>query len=248
MNHAYEVLAPVLGIANALALLAVLVFLLLGPLRKFLIVFVYVAWELLATATLTIADVFYHGSTQMAGATQTAANKLYARLYWTNEVIVDLFRFILVIVLIQRATDTTKRAPRGLLGGLIVAVVVLPFVLFHPEFNPWPKSAFFVSASELMNFGAAIMNLMLWAALIASKKRDPQVLMVSAGLGIVVTGSAISYGVRHLIGQSAFGAAGYFLLNLTQLAGWLIWCRAFWPTRRTQPPLESAVPSPSNQV
>src|SRR5271170_2304188 len=190
MNHAYEVLAPVLGIGNAVALLGVLVLLLLGPLAKFWVVFLYVAWELLATATLTLADYFYHGSTLMAGAAQTPANKLYARLYWTNDVIVDLLRFILVIVLIHKATEGSRRAPRGLLIGLVVAVVVLPYLLFHPVFDPWPKGAFFNSTSELMNFGAALMNLMLWAALIASKRRDPQLLMVSTGLGIVVTGTA----------------------------------------------------------
>jgi hypothetical protein len=241
MNHAYEVLAPVLGIGNALALLCVLVFLSLGPLRKFWVVFLYVAWELLATATLSIADIYYHGSTHMVGAAQTAANRFYARLYWTNDVAVDLLRFILVIVLIRKAAEGTKRAPRGVLIGLIVAMVVLPFLLFHSAFDPWPSSAWFNSTSELMNFGAAIMNLMLWAALIASRKRDPQLLMVSAGLGIVVTGTAISYGVRHLIGNSAFGTVGYFLLNLTQLGGWLIWCRAFWPAPRARRALDTAL-------
>jgi hypothetical protein len=244
MNHAYEVLAPILGIVNALALLCVLVFLLLGPLARFWMVFFYVAWELLATAALSIADFFYHGSTQMAGAAQTPANKLYARLYWTNDVLVDLLRFILVIVLLYKATEgATKRAPKGLLALLVLAMAVLPFVLFHPSFDPWPRGAFFNSTSELMNFGAALMNLMLWAALIASRRRDPQLLMVSTGLGIVVTGTAIAYGIRHFIGQSNFGSIGYFFLNLTQLAGWLIWCRAFWPVHASRQALNNALPS-----
>ena len=243
MSHFYEALAPVLGVGTALALLLVLVFLLLSPARKYWIIAVYVAWELFATAALTIADVLYHGSTPMAGATQTAANKLYARLYWTNDVIVDLFRFLLVIVLIHMASARARRVSGRVLGALVVAMVILPFVLFDMSLRPleigslrlsFPGSAWFNSTSELLNFGAAIMNLMLWATLIASKRRDSQLLMVSAGLGIVVTGTAIAYGMRYLMGQSQFGAMGYLFMNLTQLAGWATWCWAFWPAARRQ--------------
>jgi hypothetical protein len=244
MNHVYDVLAPVLGMATALALLFVLVFLLLSPVRrKFWIILAYVAWELFATAALTIADVVYHGSAKM-GTAQTAANKLYARLYWTNDVLVDLFRFVLVIVLIYKASEGTRRLVSGkLLSALVVVVMVLPFFLFHPTFTPVPKTAWFASAGELLNFGAAIMNLMLWATLIASKRRDGQLLIVSAGLGVVVTGTAIAYGIRYLSGQSEFGAMGYLFMNLTQLAGWAIWCWAFRPTARIPKAADAVVAS-----
>jgi len=242
----YDVLAPILGIGTAVALLLVLIFLLLGALRKYWIIAVYVAWELLATATLTIADVLLHGSAPMGGATQTAANKLYARLYWSNDVIVDLFRFVLVIVLIYRASEGARRVSPRLLTALVIAMMVLPFILFHPNFQPvamgpfhlpFPSgrigAAWFQSTSELLNFGAAIMNLMLWATLIASKRRDPQLLVVSAGLGVVVTGTAFAYGMRHFLGQNQLGAMGFLFMNLTQLAGWVIWCWAFRPARRS---------------
>jgi hypothetical protein len=172
--------------------------------------------------------------------------KLYARLYWSNDVIVDLLRFLLVIVLTYAATpEGAKRASIGrILGGIVAVVVVLPFLLFPLHFKPWPEASWFNSTSELLNFGAAIMNLGLWGALLANRKRDPQFVAVSIGLGVVVTGAALSYGLLHLIPTKVRFIPDIFLM-LTQLAGWSIWCRAFWPVPRPAPATDSALPAPS---
>ena len=79
MTHVYDILAPILGVSNAVALLLLVVFLLLGPARKFWVVLVYVSWELFATAGLTFADFRLNGTAQqMDHATQTAASRIYA--------------------------------------------------------------------------------------------------------------------------------------------------------------------------
>lgn len=252
MNRVYDILAPVLGIGIAAALLCVLIFLSLGWQRKYLIVFVYAAWELVANVGFTVADILYHGTSQTTPATRTAAQLWYARLYWTNDVLVDLFRFVLVIVLIYRAAEGVRRVSGKALAVLVLVMIVLPFPLFH--FNTqtasqdflhvrFPPAKWLNSTSELLNFGAAIMNLMLWGTLIASKRRDPQLLQVSIGLGIVVTGTAMAYGVRHILGEQEFATVGYLLMNLTQLAGWAMWCRAFWPGSRAKKPVGTPVVS-----
>jgi hypothetical protein len=250
MSRIYDLIAPVLGVGIALALLCVLINLILGRFYKYWMVLAYVAWELLATLGFTVADAFYHGTSPTTLATMTPAQALYARLYWTNDVIVDLFRFVLVIILIYMAAEGSKRVSGHLLAGLVIAMLVLPFVLFEPGFKvveiaslhiPFPRSAWSRSTSELLNFGAAIMNLMLWGTLLASKRRDPQILLVSLGLGIVVAGTAFAYGVRHLMGESQFKAVGYLFMNLTQLIGWLIWCRAFWPKPKAKKMVDSPV-------
>ncbi len=233
-----------LGIGNGVVLLSILVLLLRGPFRKFWVLLLYVAWELFATATLTIFNLLYTNP-GIEKAARAEALRLYARLYWSNDVIVDLLRFLLVIVLTYAATpEGAKRMSIGrILGGIVAVVVVLPFLLFPLHFKPWPEEGWFNSTSELLNFGAAIMNLGLWGALLANRKRDPQFVAVSIGLGVVVTGAALSYGLRHLIPESAVFIPNVFLM-LTQLAGWTIWCRAFWPVPRSSP-APSALPSPS---
>ncbi len=181
MNYVYDLL----GIGSGVFLLSVLVLLLRGPFRRFWVLLVYVAWELFATATLTIYDLLYDTVQPRVKLQQAEAVRLYTRLYWSNDVIVDMLRFLLVIVLTYAATpEGAKRSSIGrILGGIVVVVMVLPFLLFPLHFAPWPEASWFNSTSELLNFGAAIMNLGLWGALLANRKRDPQFVAVSIGTG-----------------------------------------------------------------
>ena len=244
MNYVYDVL----GIGSGVVLLSVLILLLRGSFRKFWVLLVYVAWELFATATLTIYDLLYLAPS-VGKVAQAEATKLYARLYWSNDVIVDLLRFLLVIVLTYAATpEGAKRVSIGrILGGIVAVVVVLPFLLFPLHFKPWPEASWFNSTSELLNFGAAIMNLGLWGALLANRKRDPQFVAVSIGLGVVVTGAAVSYGLLHLLPTKARVIPEIFLM-LTQLAGWSIWCRAFWPASKRSPAPDNPLPAPATSA
>jgi len=239
MIYAYYLLE----IGAALALMSVLVLLLRGPFRKFWPLLGYVVWELLGHAAVTSFDLVNTGA---ATGANVEAGRWYARLYWTNDVIVDVLRFLLVILLTYKATaGGARRIPIGrILGGIVVAALVLPFLLFQWGPKPWPRTSWFNSTSELLNFGAAIMNLVLWAALLADRKRDPQLAVVSVGLGVVVTGAAISYGFRHLVPLEAMFIPNIFLM-LTQLAGWAIWCRAFWPAQARRPALD---PAPGNAM
>jgi hypothetical protein len=237
-------------IGDALALISVLVLLLRGPTRKFWALLVYVTWELLANVALSGYDLVYNAALVDAGASAPTVKlyaRLYSRLYWTNDVIVDVLRFLLVIWLTYRATSGgPKRTSIGrILSGIVVVALALPFLLF-PMFpmgpKAWPEASWFNSTSELLNFGAAIMNLVLWGVLLADRKRDPQLAVVSVGLGVVVTGAAISYGLRHLIPAEARFIPNMFLM-LTQLAGWFIWSRAFWTARARGTALD---PAPGN--
>lgn len=244
MTHIYDILAPVLGICTALALALLIVLLLLGPTRKFWVVLVYASYELLATVGLTLADLYLHGTAQVDQPSD--ASRLYARLYWTNDVIDDLLRFVLLTVLIYMVVGSSKPLLGRVLTGLVLAMIVLPFLLYQPIFPPtpsltlfprwYPTREWFNSTSQLLYFGAAIMNVILWGALIQSKKRDPQILAMSLGLGILLTSFAIGYGLRHFIPQGGFTAAFNLFLNLAQLGAWLICCRAFWPARRHKMP------------
>jgi hypothetical protein len=225
-----------LEISAALALLTVLALLLSGPFRKFWPVLCYVLWELLSNAALTSFSILNAGALTGANA---EAGRLYARFYWANDVIVDLLRFLLVILLTYKATaEGGRRVSSGrILGGIAVAALVLPFLLFPLGTNGPRGTAWFTSTSELLNFGAAIMNLVLWGVLLADRKRDPQLAVVSVGLGVVVTGAAISYGLRRFVPIEARFIPNIFLM-LTQLAGWTIWCRAFWPAQDRGPALD----------
>jgi hypothetical protein len=226
-----------LAIVGVGVLLLAFVRLLLGPVRRFWVVLIYVGWALTSSLSLTIADVLYKVPDQRLR---------YAHLYWTNEVAQDVLLFLVLIVLTYKATPQgphRKKVAR-LLAGIAVAALVLPVLLFHPTFTPWPTLQWFNSTAEVLNFGAAVMNLGLWGALIASRQRDPQLLKVSAGLGVVATAAAISYGLRHFIPlEGILRPLPNLFLMITQPVGWSILCWAFWPAPRPHAVPHSALPS-----
>jgi hypothetical protein len=152
---------------------------------------------------------------------------IYRLFYWRAEVGLDLLLFLTVIILIyQGLEDSPLRARAGpLLSAIVGIAVILPFVVLkHRVFS----ARWFDGASQMLNFGAAILNLALWTALLVRKKRDPRLLGVSLGVGVTVTGAAISYGLLQLF------RSGHEYVNLfaalTHTAGVLLWCRAFWFT------------------
>jgi hypothetical protein len=118
-------------------------------------------------------------------------------------------------------------------------VLILPFVLYHNR--PIFGSHWFNGATQVINFGAAILTLVLWGALIASRERDPQLMMVCAGLGITVAGAAFAWGVRQLALGDTNAAVNVrdiadFFAVLTYLGGLALWCWAFrFPAPVTTP-------------
>jgi hypothetical protein len=227
IRSTYDVLATLGGAATLL----LLVLFLLGPRRKFWILAVYAGGELLGSLALTIFDL----------KRSPAQRTLYSHFYWTYEVAVDLLLFLVVIALTHEAVPAgaPRRKVDRFLGAVVFVVLALPFVALHPNFRPWPSPRWFNSAGEILNFGAAVMNLGLWGALIASRERDAQMFRVSAGLGIRVAGTAMAYGIRHFVPPGVSEAVPNLLLMLAQIAEWTILCWAFWPARKPRPPAAS---------
>jgi hypothetical protein len=208
------------------ALQLFLIFLLLrGPGRRYALLFVYSLAVLLSTS---LEFVILHLTDPHPA--------LYRRVYWSDEVITDLLLFLVVISLTNLALeDNPLRAKTSrILAGVIAAVLILPFLLFNPPLFSSPThwnsawGRWFNSTSQMLNFGAAIMNLALWSALLVSRKRDPQLLKVSIGVGVVVAGQAIGFGIRRFIpDQSTMRELPDLFMSLTHLLSLFIWCSAF---------------------
>jgi len=213
---------------------AVIILLLRGSFRRYPLLLVYCFLQLAATVSEEyVFRVFGNVS------------NLYRRLYWTDEVTLDLLLFLMVIALTFRALEgSALRTGMGrLLGAVVVVVLIVPFVLFSARrfSDPW-----FDGTSQLLNFGGAIMNLGLWTALIGTKKRDPLLLTVSAGLGVAVTGAAIAFGLRRFTPpESISQQLANLFKTVTYLASVAIWCWAFRPAGRKSPTPPAAVSAPT---
>jgi hypothetical protein len=203
---------------------AVIIFLLRrSAFRRYPLLLVYCVLQLAAT----VAEEYVsrvHGQTNF-----------FRKLYWTDEITLDLLLFLMVITLIYRAVEGSPvRVAMGrLLGAVVAVVLVVPFIVFTARRF---STTWFDGTSQLLNFGAAIMNLGLWTALIGTKKRDPLLLTVSAGLGVAVTGAAIAYGLRRFTPPTSTPQQlANLFKTLTYLTSVAIWCWAFRPSARNSP-------------
>jgi hypothetical protein len=207
--------------------LAVVFYLLKGSYLKYPILLAYCITELLTgTAEIIVSS---YGS-----------HEVFVLLYYIDEVGVDLLLFLMVITLTYRAMEgNPMRVMAGrALGFITVIVLGLPFLLFQPSIKDF--AVFFNSTGEVLNFGAAIMNLVLWTAMLGATRRDAQLLTVSAGLGLQVTAQALGFGIRHLLSPKHRWMPDLFMV-MAHLVSVYIWWRAFRPAARPGvPPMAAA--------
>jgi hypothetical protein len=208
------------GIAGTVLQLLALVLLIRGPFSRYFPLFLY----LLTWTGATVAEGWV---LRTAG---TSAHT-YFNVYWGGELLLDSLLFFTVISLTLRALEGTPIKPKvsRFLMMVVAVVMMIPWLLFD-------STAFTLrwnqSVAQLLNFGAAVMNLGLWSALLMTRQRDRQLLTVSAGLGIAVAGAALTLGVRQLTSQGdILREIADSIHRLTQIASPLIWCWAFRPSK-----------------
>jgi len=206
-----------LGWTSIILLFFLVILLLRGPFRQYPLILGYCLTQLILT-----------GGEEYLRIMQSP--KFYAVLYWTDEIFLNFLLFLMVITFTYRALgDSPMRAMLGkLLGAVFVVVLSVPLLVFKgPAFR---STSWLNHTSQLLSFCAAILNLGLWSALVANRRRDRQLLSVSAGLGIAVTGAAISYGVRGFFSLDWIWVPDFFM-SATFVVCLCIWCWAFRSTR-----------------
>jgi hypothetical protein len=202
-----------------------LVFLLLrGAFRKYPIFFVYILGELIGDSLE--AFTFYHFGHD---------SRNYRTFYWANEVTNALLLFLVVIVFTYEALRDNPLRPKAgrILATIAVLTLASPFVLFHSHVFSYK---WFNTTDQMLNFGGAIMNLVLWGALLANRRRDPQLLTISMGVGIVATSAAMMWGARLWVADTNRWPFDTFAV-LMHIAALLLWCWVFRPkSSRSAPP------------
>jgi hypothetical protein len=173
--------------------------------------------------------------------------KVYAGIYWWNEQIIQVLMFLIVISLAYGAMAQV-RPRRILLAAAIAGTLVFAGVTFALTFDSHVNTgAWMTKWLVYLDFGAAILDLGLWAVLLSSRERDHRILMVAAGLGIQFTGGAIGQAGRDL-SRTLWVVMGD-LTYLTNLICLYIWWQAFRQPRRESrpgpppPPLPPSTPA-----
>jgi len=158
----------------------------------------------------------------------------YGVFYWTTDFLNHALILLLVISLIGRALDP----PAG------KAVLVLTLFVFAWGLG-WlavlrNEPAWETALTVRLSFCEEILNFILWIALIRSRRRDTILFLVTAGIGLQVTGEVIGHTIRIYAGRRFLWLPD-ILVVVAEMLCLLIWNYAFW----TAPAAES-IPSPSS--
>ena len=220
---AVQILAYVVGLPLQVLIVAAL---LRGAYRRFPLVFAYAVANLLASAL----EAFL---TALNGV-GTVSDHLYAKTYWTNEQILLTLVYAVVIGLIIEAT-TSMRSRRIVRSIVVAAVFLFAAITFLIHFDRHiAMGAWMTPWTSELHFFVAILDLMLWAMLIAVKQKDGRLLILSGALGIMFTGEAIGNSVRQ-IALAKHSLAIVFVGDAIGMVSNLVFLYLWWRVFRKQP-------------
>jgi hypothetical protein len=203
----------------------VIVALLRGGYRRYPIVFLYV----IVNFVTTLADIPI--STQSLLTHDLAVLRQAARVYWVNEWILQALIFATVLSLIDLAISTPpwRRLMRaGLAAGALLFAGTSFLIHYLPPpvkygiwMTPWTRD---------LSVCATILDLALWMILIASRKSDRRILLISGALGMQFTGEAIgeaivSLSMPHMV--EALALTGSVVAVAANLACLYVWWQTF---------------------
>jgi len=218
MRFVITIIGYTVGLPLELLVIAALV---RGPYRQFPAVFAYSLADFFSTVIeLPLAIDYFRNYAS------TGVHHPFVFWYWLDEVVLQFLVFIVVLSLIWQATSEA-RSRRPLRLGLILGSLLVAGISFLIQYDPHVLTGLWMTpwASE-MSFASAILDLFLWALLIAKRQKDPRVLMLSGGLGIMFAGEATGEALRNM--SRSVVLAGGILMVFTHLAFLYVW----WQTLR----------------
>ncbi len=200
------------GLSNAVTILqaALAVVLFYRGRKEFPLLFAYVFVRAAATIALLVDFYPLHASG-------------YRSLYWLLDISLHGFVFALLVHLIRRALVEPRRSI--LVTGMaciVVSVFLSMAVPYHPMLNRW-----MTGFSRNLSFCEEVLNLVLWGMLVNNRRVGLRFLLVSAGIGIQVTGDVTGHSLRLFAHSASFVWAPHLLMNASQILAMVIWLYAF---------------------
>lgn len=181
--------------------------LLRGVYRQYPFVFAYS----LALLTSTTVEIGLQGANR-------ATRDTY---YWIAEVILAVLVFCVVIAFIDQAARYSRQkvVERHWLVLGAALIMAVSFAMRHG-----PPNARMTLVSRDLNICAVILDLILWSLLVAARRPDRRLLLLSGGLGLQLTGAIMGESLRHLSRNLVL--VGSLLEVTAGFLGLYIWWRA----------------------
>ena len=230
MRFAIQLCGLVIGLPLQLLIIGTL---LRGGYRRFPFLFAYVIGDFLTTGVEIPSALGYHRGMQWAAF-------VFPAVHWFNAVVMQVLVYLVVMSLIYLATSQL-RSRRIVRASLIVGAILFAGASFLIHRNPALNMGSFMTPwTRDLSFCSTILDLALWALLIASREKDHRLLLLSGGLGIQFTGVAIGTSIVQLALRThsrAMSFSGGVVMMLADLLFLYIWWQALRtaPVRKRQP-------------
>lgn len=230
-----ELFVTISGYAVGLPLeLLVIAALLHGGYREFPTVFAYIIAEFLTTVLeMPLALAWNRTHDPHIGSK-------FVFWYWVDDAVLKLLLFTVVLSLIWQATKLA-RSGRALRGALSAGTVLFVSITFLVHYNPRLYTGEWMTPwAQKLDVAAAVLDMLLWLMLIAQRHRDPRLLMLSGGLGIMFAGEAIGESLCTIAQRHHYewiALSGNLLIVVTNLARMYAW----WQTLRVPRAIPLAV-------
>jgi hypothetical protein len=189
-----------------------------GSYKKYPFIFAYTAVLILTTAVEVVAYNDYFSGVQRLARTR-------AFYYWVNEGVLDALIFCVVISLIYQATSllSSRRIVRFSLISGAALFAGISFLIHHN--TRAALSEWMTLWSRDLSFSAMVLDLALWAMLVASREKKRRILMLSGALGVQFSGEAIGQSLRSV--SRALIWPGNLLILFSDLACLYVWWQTF---------------------
>ena len=224
MRFAILLCGLVMGLALQLLIIGAL---LRGGYRRFPLIFFYIIADFLTTVVEVPSVVGYDRGMRWAALA-------FPAVHWFDVVVMQVLVYAVVMSLIYQATSKL-RARRIVRVSLIAGAILFAGISFLIHWNPALNTGSFMTPwIRDLNFCSAILDMALWALLIAAREKDHRLLLLSGGLGIQFTGAAMGRSIGQLALRTrshAMSLSGGVVTLLADLVFLYIW----WQALRAEP-------------
>ena len=224
MRFAIQLCGLVIGLPLQLLLIGTL---LRGGYRRYPFLFAYVVGDFMTTVVEVPSAVGYYRGRQWAAFA-------FPAVHWFNVVVMQVLVYAVVMSLIYQATGAL-RARRIVRASLIAGAMLFAGISFLIHWNPaLNRGSFMTPWIRDLNVCSSVLDLALWALLIAAREKDHRLLLLSGGLGIQFAGEAMGTSILQLALRTrsrAMSLTGSVMMLLADLLFLYIW----WQALRTAP-------------
>jgi FtsH-binding integral membrane protein len=156
---------------------------------------------------------------------QAAPKTVKDGYYWTDEIVLDVLVFCVVIAFIDEAARQSRQKVIERHWLVLAAALICAgsFAIHHGLSTNRQMTL----VSRDLNICAVILDVILWSLLAAARRPDRRLMLLSGGLGLQLTGAIMGEQLRNLSRrQHTVLLAGQLLEVATGFLALYIWWRA----------------------